>query len=54
MGLCKRRRKGVSTLDYVLILAVILPMVAFVLRVGPRLMNFVYEMTAVFVSWPFG
>ena len=54
MGLCKHRRKGLSTLDYVLILAVLLPMVAFVLRVGPRIMNLVYEMTTVFFSWPFG
>jgi hypothetical protein len=40
-------------LDYVLVLAVILPMIAFLLRVAPRLMNLVYEMTAVLVSWPF-
>lgn len=40
-------------MDYVLVLAVVLPLVAFVLRVAPRIMNLVYEMTSVLISWPF-
>jgi hypothetical protein len=49
----RRRRAGAATLDYVLVLAVVLPLIAFVLRVAPRIMNLVYEMTSVLVSWPF-
>jgi hypothetical protein len=48
-----RRRTGAATLDYFLVLAVILPMIAVVLRIAPRIMNLVYEMTSVLVSWPF-
>ena len=46
-------RRGAATLDYVLLLAVVLPMAAFVLWAGPRIMNLVYEMTCVLISWPF-
>ena len=49
----RRRRAGDASLDYVLILCVILPMAAFVLRVGPRIMQLAYEMVMVMVSWPF-
>lgn len=49
----KRRRNGAASLDFVLATAVILPMVAFVLWAAPRIMNLVYEMTCVLVSWPF-
>ncbi len=48
-----RRRRGVAALDYMLTLGVVLPLVAFLYVAGPRLMNLVYEMTAVLVSWPF-
>jgi len=48
-----RRRKGVATLDYVLVLGVILPLAAFLLRVGPKIIRLVYEMVCVLVSWPF-
>jgi hypothetical protein len=49
----KRPRGGAATLDYVLVLGVVLPLIAFVLRVAPRMMNLVYEMTSVLISWPF-
>lgn len=49
----RRQRCGAATLDYVLVMAVVLPMLAFVLRIAPRLMNLVYEMTSVLISWPF-
>jgi hypothetical protein len=49
----RRRRAGAATLDYVLVLAVVLPLIALVLRIAPRMMNLVYEMTSVLVSWPF-
>ena len=48
-----RRRRGAATLDYVLVLAVILPLVGFLYWAAPRIMNLVYEMTTVLVSWPF-
>ena len=48
-----RVRRGVATLDYVLVMAVVLPLAAFLMWSGPRMMNLVYEMTAVLISWPF-
>jgi hypothetical protein len=48
-----RGRAGVATLDYALLLGVVLPMVAFCLWAGPRLMRQVYEMLLVCISWPF-
>jgi len=42
-----------ASLDYVLILGVVLPVVAFVLWIGPRIMRLAYEMVCVLVSWPF-
>ncbi|MGQ9574031.1 MAG: hypothetical protein ACUVUC_01810 [Thermoguttaceae bacterium] len=40
-------------MDYVLILGVILPMVAFIMGVGPRIMRLTYEALCLLVSWPF-
>jgi len=48
-----RGRAGVATLDYVLVLGVILPMAAFAMWIGPRIMKLAYEMVCVLVSWPF-
>lgn len=48
-----RRRRGAAALDYVLVLGVILPLAAFMLWAAPHIMNLVYEMTSVLVSWPF-
>jgi hypothetical protein len=49
----RRDRRGAATLDYALVLGVVLPMVGFCLWAGPRLIRQVYEMTLVLVSWPF-
>jgi hypothetical protein len=49
----RRRRAGQASLDYALIIAVILPMAAFMLWAGPRIIRVVYEMVCVMVSWPF-
>jgi hypothetical protein len=46
-------RRGAAVLDYALVLGVIVPLAAFVMWVGPRIMNLVYEMLGLFVSWPF-
>lgn len=48
-----KRRSGAATLDYVLILGVVLPLVAFVMGVGPRIIRLAYEMIAMLVGWPF-
>jgi hypothetical protein len=48
-----RRRGAVGTLDYVLVLAVMLPMVVLVMWAGPRMIRAVYEMLCVMISWPF-
>lgn len=46
-------RRGVSALDYVLVLGVILPMVAFILTIAPQLIGSAFEMVCVLISWPF-
>jgi len=48
-----RPRRGLATLDYVLVLGVILPLAAFLLRVGPKIIRLAYEMVCALVSWPF-
>ena len=47
------RRSGFSTLDYVLALGIVLPMLAVILPQGRRAMQLVYEMTTTLVAWPF-
>jgi len=46
-------RRGAASLDYVLVMGVVLPLVAIVYWAGPRMMNLVYEMTSVLMGWPF-
>jgi hypothetical protein len=57
MQLIKKRRRrsrtGAAALDYVLVLGVVLPLMAFILRVGPKIIGLVYEMVSMLVSWPF-
>ena len=48
-----RRRRGSASLDYVLILGVILPMAAFIILKGREIMRLVYEFLCVMVAWPF-
>jgi hypothetical protein len=48
-----RRRRGQASVDYVLILGVILPMVAFIILRGREIMRLVYEFLCVMVAWPF-
>ncbi|MCH8829024.1 MAG: hypothetical protein IID45_05545 [Planctomycetes bacterium] len=48
-----QRRAGASTLDYVLVLGVILPLVFVVVPTGMRIIAGVFDMIAVTVSWPF-
>jgi hypothetical protein len=52
-------RAGAATLDYVLLLCVVMPMVVFLWTLckgtadHPSVLQAVYEMTCVLVSWPF-
>jgi hypothetical protein len=48
-----RGRRGVATLDYILVLGVVLPILAIVIPQGRRMMQLVFEMTCALVSWPF-
>ena len=50
---CRRSRRGAATLDYILVLGIILPLAAFVMTAGRRIAVLVYDMLCVFVSWPF-
>ena len=47
------RRSGLSSLDYILVLGVILPLTAFIITTGKRMIQLVYEMIVVFIAWPF-
>ena len=47
-----RQRRGVATLDYVLLMGVVLPMIAFVLWMCPRIMLRVYEAWCLFIGSP--
>ncbi len=49
----RHRRAGVASLDYVLVLGVVLPMIVFIMWAGPRIILLAYEMVCVLVSWPF-
>lgn len=46
-------RRSAAALDYVLILAAMLPIVLFIVVKGKRIMQLVWEMLCVQVSWPF-
>ncbi len=47
------RRSGQASVDYVLLLGILLPMIVFLMRVGPRIIRLAYEMTCVLIAWPF-
>jgi hypothetical protein len=46
-------RRGSASLDYVLILGVVLPMVALSMTWGKRLIQLAYDMVSGLISWPF-
>ena len=48
-----RCRAGAAAVDYVLILAVVLPMVALLMWASPRMIRLAYDLTCLLVSWPF-
>ena len=46
-------RRGAASLDYILVLGVLLPLITFIMWIGPRTIRLAYEMVCVLVSWPF-
>ncbi|MBM79054.1 MAG: hypothetical protein CMJ78_00475 [Planctomycetaceae bacterium] len=46
-------RRGASSVDYVLVLAVLFPLLAFAIPTGKTLMTRAYEMMCTMVAWPF-
>jgi len=45
-------REGVASLDFVLILGIVLPLVLFLWTVVPRMIRLVYHMTVVIIGSP--
>jgi hypothetical protein len=52
-GRVRRRRVGEAVLDYVLLLAAVLPMLAISYYYSMRIIRAVYEMTCTLICWPF-
>ncbi len=55
---CRKRahstlRRGVSSIDYVLILGVILPLVAACIALSRQILGLAFEFLCVLVTWPF-
>lgn len=46
-------RLGAATLDYVLLLGVIFPLVAFIVPTGKKIIQLAYEMACTLIAWPF-
>jgi len=46
-------RRGAASLDYILVVGVILPLALIVIPVGRRIIQLVYEMICVMIAWPF-
>jgi hypothetical protein len=46
-------RSGVATIDYVLILAVIMPLVLMAIIASRQILGLAFEFLCVLVSWPF-
>ena len=46
-------RAGASTLDFILVLGIILPLATIVIPGGIRIVRSVYELTCVWIAWPF-
>jgi hypothetical protein len=49
----RRLRRGIATLDYFLVLCVVLPLATFLFWIGPQIISSVYDMFTVIVAGPF-
>ena len=47
------QRRGASSVDYILGLGVVLPLLVVVIPAGRRIMQLVFEFTCTVVAWPF-
>ncbi len=47
------KRRGAASLDYILVLCVVLPMVAFMMTAGREILWLTYEMLSTLITWPF-
>ena len=47
------QRRGAATIDYVLVMCIVLPLAAFLFRIGPRIIHSVYDVLTVLVASPF-
>ena len=47
------RAGAVSTLDYILGLCIVLPLIAFAMPAGKRIIELTYEVVCVMIAWPF-
>lgn len=47
------KRLGAATLDYLLLLCVIFPLVAFIVPTGKKIIQLAYEMACMLIAWPF-
>jgi hypothetical protein len=52
-GRATRKRRGSATIDYFLLVGVLLPLAAIVWWFGPRAIHAVYDMSTVMIGWPF-
>ncbi len=52
-GTQRRLRRGIATLDYFLVLCVVLPLATFLFWIGPQIISSVYDMFTVIVAGPF-
>jgi hypothetical protein len=50
--LWRHGRTGSATIDYFLLICIVLPLAAFILRIAPRAMHSVYDFLTVVVAWP--
>jgi hypothetical protein len=46
-------RRGAASLDYILVICIVLPLAAMTFGVVPRLLDLTYHWTSVLVAWPF-
>jgi hypothetical protein len=49
----QHHRRGVSTLDYALVLGVVMPLALIVVPTSIRIVRAAYEMMVVMIAWPF-
>lgn len=49
----RHMRLGAATLDYILVVGIILPLALIVIPAGKHVLELVYEMSCVLIAWPF-